>query len=100
MLPDGIMVLSCWDTNTISCINKGVELFQIGKDKIGSETYDAVYIKDNNSLAVSSGFGIKKCITITDIESKEVMTTISMDTTVMAWQLVVEQYITVQGKKD
>ena len=69
LLPDGRMVLSCWDTNTISFINKGVELFQIGKDKTGSEIYDTVYIKDNNSLAVSSGFGINKCITITDIES-------------------------------
>jgi hypothetical protein len=41
--------------NTGSFINKeGVELFQIGKDKTGSCTYDSVYIKDNNSVAVSS----------------------------------------------
>jgi hypothetical protein len=41
------MVLPCRGTNTISFINKeGVELFQIDRDKIGSDTYDTVYIKD------------------------------------------------------
>jgi DNA-binding beta-propeller fold protein YncE len=81
LLPDGRMALSCYDTNTLSFINtEGVELFQIGKDKTRSCIYDTVYIKDNNSVAVSSGFGLNKCITIIDIESKEVMTTISIDT--------------------
>jgi hypothetical protein len=81
LLPDGRMVLSCWGTNTISFINnEGVELFQIGKDKTGSDTYDTVYIKDNNSVAVSSGKGDNQYITIIDIESKEVRTTVSMDT--------------------
>jgi hypothetical protein len=47
------MVISCSDTNTVSFINKeGVELFQIGKNKTGTCTYDTVYIKDNNSVAV------------------------------------------------
>jgi DNA-binding beta-propeller fold protein YncE len=79
-LSDGRMVFSCTSANTVSFINKeGVELFQIGKDKIGSCTFDAVYIKDSNSVAVSSGGGNNKCITIIDIESQEVMTTISMD---------------------
>jgi hypothetical protein len=37
-------------------VNKeGVELFQMDKDKIGSSTYDALYIKEDNSVAVSSG---------------------------------------------
>jgi protein involved in ribonucleotide reduction len=46
-LPDGRMVFSCTSANTVSFINKeGVELFQIGKDKTGSCTFDAVYIKD------------------------------------------------------
>jgi hypothetical protein len=82
LLPGGRMVLSCWASNTLSFINKeGVELFQIGQDKIGSETYDTVYIKDDNSIAVSSGDkGGNKCITIIDIESQEIITTISMDT--------------------
>ena len=82
LLPDGRMVLSCRGTNTISFINKeGVELFQIGQDKIGSETYDTVYIKDNNAIAVSSGDNrVNKCITIIDIESQEIIATISMDT--------------------
>ena len=81
LLPDGRMVLSCLNTGTFSFINnEGVELFQIGKDKTGSDNYDTVYIRDNNSVAVSSGIGDKQCITIIDIESKEVMTTISIDT--------------------
>ena len=58
----------------------GVELFQIGKDKTGFETYNTVFIKDNNSVAVSSGGGVNRCIAIIDRESQKVMTTISMDT--------------------
>jgi hypothetical protein len=34
----------------------------------------------NNSVAVSSGWGVNRCITIIAIESQKVMTTISMDT--------------------
>ena len=83
LLPDGRMVLSCLGTNTISFINtEGVELLQIGKDKTGSNTYDTVYVKDNNTVAVSSGKGDKQCITIIDIQSKEVKTTISIDTAI------------------
>jgi hypothetical protein len=82
LLPGGRMVFSCCNSNIVTFINKeGIESFQIGKDKTGSSTYDAVYIKDNNSVAVSSGFSAaKRCITIIDIESKKVMTTIPMDT--------------------
>jgi DNA-binding beta-propeller fold protein YncE len=81
LLPDGRMVFSCYSSDTLRFINKeGIELFQIGKDKTGSCTYDTVYIKDNNSVAVSSGQGRNKCITIIDIESQKVMTTIPMDT--------------------
>ena len=81
LLPDGRMVFSCYSSDTVRYINKeGVELFQIGKNKTGSDTYDTVYIKDNNSVAVSSGGGGKRCITIIDIESQKVMTTIPMDT--------------------
>ena len=81
LLTDGRMVLSSYSNNIVRFINKdGVELFQIGKDKTGSRTYDTVYIKDNNNVAVSSGGRGKKCITIIDIEKKEIMTTISMDT--------------------
>jgi hypothetical protein len=43
-------------------------------------TYDTVYIKDTNNVAISSGDGSNKCITIIDIESQEIMTTISMAT--------------------
>jgi len=81
LLPDGRMVLSCYNTNTVSFTNKeGVELFQIGKDKTGSATYDTVYSKDTNSVAVSSGGGGNICIAMIDGESQKVMTTISMDT--------------------
>jgi hypothetical protein len=80
---DGRMVFSCSRTNTVSFINKeGVELFQIGKDKTGSETYNTVFIKDYNSVAVSSGGGVNRCIAIIDRESQKVMTTISMDTNI------------------
>jgi hypothetical protein len=61
---------------------EGVELFQIGKDKIGTCTYDTVYIKDNNSVAVSSGGGDNIYIAIIDIDSMEAMTTIYMDATI------------------
>ena len=81
LLPGGRMVLSCNSTNTLSFINTGgVELFQISKDKTGPCTHNTVYIKDNNSVAVSSGDGDNKCIAIIDIEIQKVMTTISMDT--------------------
>ena len=78
LLPDGRMVLSCCNANTVNFINKdGVEIFQIGKDKTGSCAIDTVYIKDNNTIAVSSGYGNNKSITI---KCQEVMTTFSMDT--------------------
>ena len=80
-LPDSRMAFSCFSTNTVSFINKeGVKLFQIGRDKTGSRTYDTAYIKDNNSVAVSSGDDSNRCITIIGIERKEVLAIISMDT--------------------
>jgi DNA-binding beta-propeller fold protein YncE len=81
LLPDGRMVFSCYEKHIVTFLNKeGVELFQICKDKIGSCNYDTLYIKEDNSVAVSCGGAGKTCITIIDIESKKVMTTISMDT--------------------
>ena len=75
LLPDGRMVFSSHDSKTVIFISKdGLQLFHIG-----ARPYDTVYIKDTNSVAVSSGFGGNKGITIIDIESKKVMTTISMD---------------------
>ena len=83
LLPDGRMVVSCCSSDTVRFINKeGIGSFQIGKDKTGSRTYDTAYIKDNNSVAVSSGGGCEGCITIIDIDSREVMTTISMNTNI------------------
>ena len=82
LLPDGRMVLSSYRT-AVSFINKeGDELFQINTDKTGSYVYDTVCIKDNNRVAVSSGGGDNRCISIIDIESEKVMTTISMDTAI------------------
>jgi hypothetical protein len=50
------MVFSCYNTAIVRFMDKdGVELFVIGKGKTGSYSYDTVYIKDNNSVAVSSG---------------------------------------------
>jgi hypothetical protein len=78
LLPDGRMIFSCNGKNVVTFLNKeGIELFQIGKDKRG--TFDTLYIKEDNRVAVSSGGGGKKCIAIIDIKSKKVMATISMD---------------------
>jgi hypothetical protein len=83
LLPDGRMLLSCNNKNILTFLNKeGVELFQMGKDKIGSRTYDTLYIKEDNSVAVSSGVEDKRCITIINIENKKVMATISIDTAI------------------
>jgi hypothetical protein len=61
----------------LSFLNKeGVELFQIGKDKTGFSSYDTLYIKEDNDVAVSSGLDGKHYITLIDIESKKVITTI------------------------
>jgi hypothetical protein len=55
--PEGKMVLSCWYDGTIRFINKeGVISSQIGEDKTGSRVYDAVYIKDSNSVLMLSFF--------------------------------------------
>ena len=81
LLPEGSMIFSCDNVNTVRFNNKeGVGLYQIGKDKAGACTFDTVYNKYNNSVAVSSGWGVNKCITIMDIKCKNVMTTICMDT--------------------
>ena len=53
LIPDDRMVFSCYNADIVRFMNKdGVELSQKGKDKIGSRTYDTVYIKYNNSVAV------------------------------------------------
>jgi hypothetical protein len=76
-LPDSRIALSCYSTDTISFINKeGVELFQIDRDKIGSDTYDTVYIKDSNSVTVSFGFGRNRCLNIIDIVCKSQQVTV------------------------
>jgi hypothetical protein len=54
-------------TTTSPNNNEGAELFQIGKNKTGSRTYDTVYVKDANSVVVSSGRENYSCITIIDI---------------------------------
>jgi hypothetical protein len=64
------------------------------KYKTGSDTYETGYIKDSNVVAVSPG-GIRgyRCIQIIDIESKEVMITIPMDTTIYVMALeVIDNY--------
>ena len=83
LLPDGRMIFSCDKKGILTFLNKeGVELFQMGKGKIGSCTYDTLYIKEDNSVAVSFGIEGKRCIAIINIENKKVMATISMDTNI------------------
>ena len=80
LLPDSRMVCSFNNDNTVRFFDKdGVALFQVDTDKRGY--HDTVYIKDNNSVAVSCG-GRDRCITIIDIESQQVITTFAMDTEV------------------
>ena len=75
LLPDGRMVFSCRGKCIVTFFNKeGVELFQYGKNRKGFRTYDALYIKEDNGVAVSSGLDGKQFITLIDIESKTVMT--------------------------
>jgi hypothetical protein len=75
------MVFSYYSSDSIICISKDrVELIKIGKDKTGASSYDTVYIKDTNSVAVSSWYGGNRCIAIIDIESRKVTTTISINT--------------------
>jgi hypothetical protein len=82
LLPDGRVVFYCYNTDIVRFMDKdGVELFEIGKGKTGYYAYDTVDIKDNNSVAVSSN-GFNRRIPIINFESQEVMTTISMDTTI------------------
>ena len=58
LLPDNRMFFSCYNTDIVRFMDKdGVELFEIGKGKTGYYAYDTVYIKDNNSVAVSSSDG-------------------------------------------
>ena len=81
LLPGGRMVFSCYNSSIVTFINKeGIESFPIVKDKTGTGTFDTVYIKDSNSVVVSSGGGCKRCITIIDKESQKVLTTIFMAT--------------------
>jgi hypothetical protein len=83
LLPDGRMVFSCFKKQIVTFLNKeGVELFQIGKDKTGSGTFDTLYIKEDNSVAVSSGGrgADRMFITIIDIKTQAVITTIPMNT--------------------
>ena len=83
LLPDGRMVFSYYSSDSIICISKDrVELIKIGKDKTGASSYDTVYIKDTNSVAVSSWYEGNGCIAIIDIESKKVTTTISINTNI------------------
>jgi hypothetical protein len=54
----------------VTFFNKeGVELFQYGKNRIRFRTYDALYIKEDNGVAVSSGLDGKQFITLIDIEN-------------------------------
>ena len=100
LLPDGRMVLSCYKAGTVRFINKkGLELFKIGKDKIGTSTFDIVYIKDTNGVAVSSGSGGNRCISIIDIASQKVMKTISMDTDIFGMAVICRTIYYCTGNK-
>ncbi|CAC5416842.1 unnamed protein product [Mytilus coruscus] len=43
------------------------------------EAFDIVYINEDNALAVTSGGSVKTCITIIDLEKKQIKKTISLE---------------------
>jgi hypothetical protein len=78
-------------------VTEGVELFHISKDKTGPCTYNAVYIKYSNSVAVSSGFRGNGCIAIIDIESRKVVKTFLLGTNIL-WKIGVLDDVVHQGR--
>ncbi|CAG2241890.1 unnamed protein product [Mytilus edulis] len=77
MLPDGRMAFTYyWECKVIVFNMKGLNDFEV---KMPCEAFDIVYISEDNTLAVTSGSSEKKCITIIDLEKKQIKKTISLD---------------------
>ncbi|CAG2231330.1 unnamed protein product [Mytilus edulis] len=77
ILPDDRMAFTYFSDKTIKVFSdKGSKDFEV---KMPCKPFDIVYISEDNTLAVTSDDSEKKCITIIDLEKKQIKKTISLD---------------------
>ncbi|XP_071121518.1 putative autophagy-related protein 11 [Mytilus edulis] len=77
MLPDCKLAFTYYNEQRIKVFNnKGSKDFVM---KMPCNPFDVVYNSEDNTLAVTSGWSEKKCITIIDLERKQIKKTISLD---------------------
>ncbi|CAG2214005.1 unnamed protein product [Mytilus edulis] len=77
MFTDGRMAFTdYYDSKVIVFNMKGLKDFEV---KMPFYPFDLVFISEDNTLAVTSGHSRKKCITIIDLEKKQIKKTISLD---------------------
>ncbi|CAG2201114.1 unnamed protein product [Mytilus edulis] len=75
MLLDGRMAFTCCFEQTVNVFSdKGLQDFEV---KLPVHPFDIVYISEDNTLAVTSD--TSRCITIIDVERKQIKKTISLD---------------------
>ncbi|CAG2216415.1 unnamed protein product [Mytilus edulis] len=75
ILPDGRMAFTFYFKQTVKVFSdKGLQDFEV---KLPIFPFDIVYISKDNTLAVTTGRS--KCITIIDVERKQIKKTISLD---------------------
>ncbi|CAG2232680.1 unnamed protein product [Mytilus edulis] len=76
MMPDGRMVFSDWNDNTVSVFNTdGSKNFEISI----KQPFDIAYFSEDNTLAVTSYEYPKCCISMIDIHSKSIEKQIPLD---------------------
>ncbi|XP_063398530.1 uncharacterized protein LOC134683271 [Mytilus trossulus] len=77
MLPDGKMAFSHNSRKVVRVFNlNGTKDFEVNT---GTQAFDVAYISHDNTLAVTSGESNTKCITIIDMQSKQIKKTIPVD---------------------
>ncbi|CAC5388356.1 PML [Mytilus coruscus] len=77
MLPDGKMAFSYYFDRAVRVLNfNGTEDFAVITP---TSAFDVAYISHDDTLAVTSGNSSTKCITIIDIQSKQIKKTIPVD---------------------
>ncbi|CAG2230465.1 unnamed protein product [Mytilus edulis] len=70
MLPDGKMAFSHNSLKAVTVFNlDGTKDFEVNT---GTYAFDVAYISHDNALAVTSGESYKKCITIIDLQRKQI----------------------------
>ncbi|CAC5399706.1 unnamed protein product [Mytilus coruscus] len=77
ILPDGRLAFTYFCEKTVKVFNiEGTKVFEI---KSLSNVYDIVYIRADNTFAVTSGTSRRKCITIIDFEKEQIKKTIPLE---------------------